>query len=220
MRDPVRVVIADDHPLFRDGVAHMLGTEADVTVVGQAATAGEAVAVVKDLRPDVLLLDLGMPGGGLEAARHVASVSPATRVVVLTVSEEPDDLIASLDAGARAYVLKGIAGKELAALIRGVRSGEGYVSPTLAARLLTSRGVRGGGALQTLTDRERSILEMLARGDRNREIAAALGLGEQTVKHYVSSILQKLHARSRLEAALLAKQGGFAAAEPGTRGKR
>lgn len=221
MGPPVRVVIADDHPLFRDGVAHTLGAEQDLAVVGQAATADEAVQLAERLRPDVLLLDLGMPGGGLEAARRVASASPDTRVVVLTVSEEQGDLTAALEAGARAYVLKGVAGKELAGLIRDVQVGEGYVSPGLAARMLSSRGTRGGGALQTLTERERAILEMVARGDRNREIGATLGLSEPTVKHYVSTILQKLHARSRLEAALLAKQGLVAGpAEPGTRGER
>lgn len=214
---PLRVVIADDHPLFRDGVAHALGAEQDLTVVGEAATADEAVQLVERLRPDVLLLDLGMPGGGLEAARRVASASPATRVVVLTVSEEQDDLTAALDAGARAYVLKGVAGRDLAALIREVQIGEGYVSPGLAARMLSSRATRGGVGLRTLTHREHAILAMVARGDRNREIGAALGLSEPTVKHYVSGILQKLHARSRLEAALLAKAGGLVAvaADPG-----
>lgn len=207
MGRPLRVVIADDHPLFRDGVAHTLGAEQDLSVVGQAATADEAVQLVERLRPDVLLLDLGMPGGGLEAARRVATASPATRVVVLTVSEEQDDLAAALEAGARAYVLKGVAGKELASLIRDVLVGEGYVSPGLAARMLSSRGTRG--ALQTLTERERAILEMVARGDRNREIGAALGLSEPTVKHHVGRILQKLHARDRVEAALLAKRGGL-----------
>jgi two-component system nitrate/nitrite response regulator NarL len=211
MSDKIHVVIADDHPLFREGVAGLLAAQPDIEVVGQGASADEAVRLARDLLPDLVLLDLDMPGGGLNAARTIADTCPVTKIVVLTVSEADDHLISALKAGARAYILKGVAGRELVAILRGVLAGESYVPPALAASLLLEMGesgARGRAAadpLDELTAREREILELLAQGLSNKEIGQRLFLAEKTVKHYMTNILQKLQVRNRVEAALLAR---------------
>lgn len=216
MSDKVHVVVIDDHPLFREGVAGLLAAQADMEVVGQGGSADEAVRLASDLLPDVILLDLDMPGGGLNAARAIAETCPVTKIVVLTVSEADDHLISALKSGARAYILKGVAGRELVAILRGVLAGESYVPPTLAASLLLEMG-EGGARGRTATDpldeltaREREILELLAQGLSNKEIGQRLFLAEKTVKHYMTNILQKLQVRNRVEAALLARSKGQA----------
>jgi DNA-binding NarL/FixJ family response regulator len=211
MGDKVHVVIVDDHPLFREGVAGLLASQPDMEVVGQGASADEAVRLARDLLPDLVLLDIDMPGGGLNAARAIADACPVTHIVILTVSEADDHLIAALKAGARAYILKGVAGRELVAILRGVLAGESYVPPALAASLLLEMGEGGARAraaadpLDELTAREREILELLAQGLSNKEIGQRLFLAEKTVKHYMTNILQKLQVRNRVEAALLAR---------------
>lgn len=209
MSDSIRVFIADDHPLFREGVAHSLSAEPDMTVVGQAATGEEALRLARDLLPDVALLDIAMPGrGGLAAAGEIAAACPATKIVMLTVSEHEDDLLAAFKAGARGYVLKGVSARELANVIRAVASGEVYASPSLAAGMLVemTRG-RPPDPLNELTEREREVLRLLAEGLTNREIGDRLHLAEKTVKHYMTNVLGKLHVRSRVEAALIAARG-------------
>ena len=124
MSDPIRIVVADDHPLFREGVVTSLGSVADICVVGQAENADQAVQAVRDEVPDLVLLDITMPGGGIDAARKIASVSPATRIVMLTVSENEDDLLEAMKAGASGYVLKGVSARELASMLRTVSAGE------------------------------------------------------------------------------------------------
>jgi RNA polymerase sigma factor (sigma-70 family) len=187
------------------------GTE-DFEVVGQAGSAQEAVQLARDLLPDIILLDIDMPGSGLEAARIVADELPVTRIVVLTSSEEDDHLIGALKIGARAYILKGVAARELIRILRAVWAGESYVPPMLAASLLLEMREAGSqqkqatSPLDELTPRERQILEGLAAGLSNKEIGEQLFLSEKTVKHYMTNILQKLQVRNRVEAALLAQK--------------
>ena len=211
MNDAIRIVVVDDHPLFRDGVVHTLRGAAGLEVVGEAQSADEAVRLAREHLPDIVLLDLNIPGGGLAAARAIAAACPVTKIIVLTVSENEDDLVAALKAGARAYVLKGIAGKELVNRVRAAHAGEVYVAPTLAASLLVemTRAPRAENPLDELTEREREILELVASGATNREVGLRLYLAEKTIKHYMSNILQKLHVRSRVEAALLAQKAGL-----------
>jgi len=204
--DPIRVLIADDHPLFREGVAHSLAAEPDIALVGQAASGEEALSFARDLLPDVLLLDIAMPGkGGLAAAAEIAAACPATKIIMLTVSEHEDDLLAAFKAGARGYVLKGVSARDLANVVRAVAGGEVYVSPSLAAGVLVEMTrSRLPDPLNELTGREREILQLVAQGLTNREIGERLHLAEKTVKHYMTNVLGKLHVRSRVEAALLA----------------
>jgi DNA-binding NarL/FixJ family response regulator len=212
MSDKINVVIADDHTLFREGLAGIISGAEDFEVVGQAGTMQEAVQLARDLLPDIILLDIDMPGGGLEAARIVAEELPVTRIVVLTSSEEDDHLIAALKIGARAYILKGVAARELIRILRAVWAGESYVPPMLAASLLLEMREAGSqqkqstSPLDELTPRERQILEGLAAGLSNKEIGEQLFLSEKTVKHYMTNILQKLQVRNRVEAALLAQK--------------
>ena len=212
MSDKINVVIADDHTLFREGLAGIIGGTEDFEVVGQAGSMQEAVQLARDLLPDIILLDIDMPGGGLEAARLIAGELPVTRIVVLTSSEEDDHLIAALKIGARAYILKGVAARELIRILRAVWAGESYVPPMLAASLLLemrearSQQKQATSPLDELTPRERQILEGLAAGLSNKEIGEQLFLSEKTVKHYMTNILQKLQVRNRVEAALLAQK--------------
>jgi DNA-binding NarL/FixJ family response regulator len=212
MSDKIHVVIADDHTLFREGLAGIIDGAEDFEVVGQAGTMQEAVQLAHDLLPDIILLDIDMPGSGLEAARIVAEDCPVTRIVILTSSEEDDHLISALKIGARAYVLKGVAARELLRILRAVSAGESYVPPMLAASLLLEMREAGlqqkqaVSPLDELTPREREILEGLAAGLSNKEIGDKLFLSEKTVKHYMTNILQKLQVRNRVEAALLAQK--------------
>jgi len=204
--DPIRVLIADDHPLFREGVVHSLAGKLDITVVAQASTGEDALRLARDLLPEVLLLDIAMPGqGGLATVAKVAVACPVTKIVMLTVSEHEDDLLAAFRAGARGYLLKGISARELANVIRAVAAGEIYVSPALAAGMLVElTRNRPPDPLSELTEREREILQLVAEGLTNREIGERVHLAEKTVKHYMTNVLGKLHVRSRVEAALVA----------------
>lgn len=214
MSDTIRVVIIDDHPLFREGVATILGNEADFEVVGQGASAGEAIQLARDLLPDLILLDIDMPGSGFLAAQSISVECPVTRIVFLTVSEADDHLVKALKTGARAYILKGVAGRELIRILKSVASGESYLPPALAASLLLEMSSPkpvsnpNRDPLDELTEREREILEKLAAGLSNKEIGQQLHLSEKTVKHYMTNILQKLQVRNRVEAALMAQREG------------
>lgn len=212
MSDKIHVVIADDHTLFREGLAGIISGAEDFEVVGQAGTMQEAVQLARDLLPDIILLDIDMPGGGLEAARIVAEECPVTRIAILTSSEEDDHLIGALKIGARAYILKGVAARELIRILLAIWAGESYVPPMLAASLLLemreahSQQKQAASPLDELTPREREILEGLAAGLSNKEIGEKLFLSEKTVKHYMTNVLQKLQVRNRVEAALLAQK--------------
>ena len=209
MSDNIHVVLVDDHPLFREGVAHILRAEPDIEIVGQGATADDALRLACTLLPDLILLDISLPGGGLQAAQLIAGACPVTRIVMLTVSEQEDHVLTALKGGARAYILKGVPARELVSIVRAVYAGQSYVTPALAAGLLAemrppvTSGARALSPLDELTVREQQILEGLAGGLSNREIGAQLHLAEKTVKHYMTNILQKLQVRNRVEAALL-----------------
>jgi two-component system, NarL family, nitrate/nitrite response regulator NarL len=210
--DKIHLVIVDDHPLFREGVVAILGTEPDMEMVGQGATADEALRLTRDLLPDIVILDINIPGGGLNAAQMIANTYPVVKIVMLTSSMDEDHVLTALKAGAQAYVLKGVPARELVNILHTVQAGEGYVTPTLAASLLmemtapvkTERS--RSESLNELTEREHEILELISVGKSNKEIGLQLHLTEKTIKHYVTNILQKLQVRSRVEAALLAQQ--------------
>lgn len=220
MTEPIRIVIVDDHPLFLEGVTATLSAETDMEVVGEGGSAADALRLATTLLPDVLLLDVTMPGGGLAAAQAVTAACPVTKIVMLTFSEAEDDVLAALKHGARGYVLKGVTSKELKAHVRAVYAGEVSMTPSLAAGLLfeLTTGTRGavraphaGPAPQhdpvaDLTRREQEILELVAAGKSNKEVGKTLLITEKTVKHYMSNILQKLQVRNRVEAALLAQK--------------
>ncbi len=210
MTDKIRIALVDDHPLFRDGVASTLRRDGGFEVVGQGSNADEAVQIAHDLLPDIMLVDISMPGGGIEAVRAIASACPVVKLVMLTVSENEDDVINALQAGAAGYILKGVSGPELLRIARSVVDGETYLMPGLAVKLLTdlrkdtAEPAEHGNPLTLLTAREEQILELVAQAMSNKEIGLQLGLTERTVKHYMTNILQKLHAKNRVEAALLA----------------
>ncbi len=213
MAEKIQIVVIDDHPFFREGVVNKLRTEPDFEVVGEGETAAEAVRLTGELVPDLLLLDISIPGGGLNAAQTIAAKSPVTKVVMLTASEEEEDLVTALKAGAKGYVLKGVTPRELIRILRAVHDGEAYVTPHLAASLLSEMtGSRASvraptNPLDELSERERQVLELVAAGQSNKEIGYQLHLSEKTIKHHMTNILQKLQVRNRVEAALLAQKG-------------
>ncbi|TAX91126.1 response regulator transcription factor [Rhizobium leguminosarum] len=211
----IRILIVDDHPMFREGVSISLSEQPDLEVCGEGASADEAIRLDRELSPDIILLDLSMPGGGLHALRLILEQSPDARVVVLTASEADEDVLMALRSGARGYVLKGVPATTLIEVVRGVIAGESYVSPALAARILAelrtvapvAHGIEKGESSQdmlaSLTRREEEILKLVAAGNSNKEVARRLGLQEKTIKHHMTRILQKLNVRNRTEAAML-----------------
>lgn len=209
MRERSRALVADDHELFRRGVIDTLRATDDFVVEGECATAREALRLARALLPEVVLLDLGLPDrSGLEVVAEMHRDCPVSRIVVLTVNEDEQALLRALREGASGYILKGIAAEELVRALRAIVAGEGYVSPKMAAHLLSEMGEDSGtrGPLASLSEREREVLEGLAKGETNREIAERLYLSEKTVKSYVTNVLAKLHVRNRVEAALLAQR--------------
>lgn len=206
MPDAIRILLADDHPLFREGVAHSLTEDPGLEVVAQASSGEQAVELALALRPDVVLLDISMPGiGGIAAAARIAESLPETRIVMLTVAENADSLMAALKAGAHGYVLKGVSATEFRAITRRVAAGEAYVTPALAAEMLAEFSrPRRTDSFSELTARETGVLELLSNGLTNREIGERLHLAEKTIKHHMTSILQKLQVHTRTEAALKA----------------
>jgi DNA-binding NarL/FixJ family response regulator len=201
---PLRILLADDHPVVRQGLKTFLDLQPDMEVAGEAATGAEAVARAEELRPDVVLLDLVMPDlGGIEAARRIREVSPETKVIVLTSYAEDENVIPALKAGASGYVLKDVEPAELADGVRRVHRGEALLHPAIAARVLRAV-VEPEPDRDTLTARELDVLRLLAHGLPNKLIARELGIGERTVKTHVSSILAKLGVADRTQAALYA----------------
>lgn len=205
MSERTRVLVADDHELFRRGVIDALRASEDLTVVAECATAQDALHLARIHLPDLVLLDLGLPDrSGLDLVGEIHRECPVSRIVVLTVNEDERALLRALREGASAYILKGIASDELVRALRAVLAGEGYVSPGLASDLLREMDAPDGRPLATLSDRERDVLAGLAAGQTNREIASHLHLSEKTVKYYVTNVLIKLHVRNRVEAAIIA----------------
>jgi DNA-binding NarL/FixJ family response regulator len=206
MTNNLRIAIADDHPLFREGVVHILGSFG-MTVVGQASTAAEAIELVRIHNPDVLLLDIKLPGGGLTALASIVATGSATAVLPLSVVDSDDFVAETMNQGARGYILKGIGGNELADAVRTVAGGEIYLSPQLVTKLFSrlsgSRDATSPAAI-VFTEREEQVLALLAQGMSNKEMAYRLEISEKTVKYYLTHVLKKLHARNRVEAALYA----------------
>jgi two-component system nitrate/nitrite response regulator NarL len=212
MTNNIRVVVVDDHPLFRDGTTRTLNSCAEIEVVAEGESAEAAIQLAQDHLPDIILLDISMPGGGIEAARVISRTCPVVKIAMLTVSEREDDVMKSLEAGARGYILKGVGGRDLIEIVTGVHNGDSYVSPGLAARMLNelkNMSVEDDAdkdIFSALTAREEQILENLSHGLSNKEIGRELNITEKTVKHYVTNVLQKLQVRNRVEAALLAQK--------------
>jgi DNA-binding NarL/FixJ family response regulator len=206
----IRILVADDHPIFRDGVVQSLKETDDFRVIALASSAGEAIELTKQKQPDVVLLDLSMPGGGLTAVAEIAKAQTATRIAMLTVSEDDEHVAEALKLGAIAYILKGVSAAELRRILKGVAAGEAHVSPSLAAKVLTfmskEPATKEVSPFDDLTSREVGILRLVAKGLSNKEVALDLDLQEKTVKHYMTTIMSKLHARNRVEAALMAHE--------------
>jgi DNA-binding NarL/FixJ family response regulator len=206
--ETIRILLADDHPVVRDGLAAMLGTQPDFQVVGEAGNGAEAVAEAARLRPDVVLMDLEMPSlDGIEAIRRLRAADPAIQVVVLTAFDTDERILGALQAGAQGYLLKGAPRAEIFAALRAVSAGGALIPPVVASKLL--RQVRAAESPDALTSREREVLGLVAAGLANREIAARLSISERTVKFHVSSLLSKLGARNRTQAVRLARDRGL-----------
>jgi two-component system, NarL family, nitrate/nitrite response regulator NarL len=202
----IRVVVVDDHPMFRGGVVQTLKTCDMFEVVGEGATAKEAIQLAKDISPDLMLLDITLPGCGLQAAAAIAQLYPAVQIVMLTASEAEENVNAALETGAKGYILKGTSGPELIRIAQAVCSGDSYVTPTLAVKLLAQlrhkKQKQDDEGISELTSREEEVLDHVSRGLTNKEIARELALSEKTVKHYMTIIMQKLQVRNRVEAVL------------------
>ena len=208
----IRVVLVDDHALFRRGLELVLAEETDIEIVGQAADGDDAVRMVRDLTPDVVLMDVRMPRmSGIDAARVIRDSVPGTKVVMLSVSDDEADLFAAVRAGAAGYLLKEVSIDEVAGAVRAVAGGHALVSPSMAAKLfaeftaLSERAEeRPRGGAPRLTDRELQVLRLVAKGMSNREIATELFISENTVKNHVRNMLEKLGMHSRMEAVIYA----------------
>lgn len=224
----VRVLVADDHGLFRDGVRALLSVSGDLEVVGEAADAPSAVARCAELVPDVVLMDLQMPGGGgLAATAAIAQAQPGVAVLVLTMFDDDDSVFAAVRAGARGYVLKDSEAEDLTRAVRAAAAGEAIFGRDVAARMLAwfgappppSAAAGAGGAppvpFEDLTSSERNVLRLLAQGADNRAIAQELFISHKTVRNYVSSIFRKLQVANRAEAIVAAREAGLHQPPPG-----
>ena len=203
----IRIIIADDHPIFRDGLARSLAESGQFEVMGVGESADDAVALVQKHAPDLALLDLSMPGGGVNAVAAISALDDPPRIAMLTVSEDENDVTAAMSAGAIGYILKGVSAVELRRILTRVAAGEAHISPALAAQVLNTMQSNKNQAphpIDDLSKRETDILKGVAKGLSNKEVALELGIQEKTVKHYMTAVLGKLHARNRVEAALIA----------------
>lgn len=211
--DPLTILIADDHPMFRAGLQSLLAAMEGVAVVGEATTGAEAVAMAEALQPDVVLLDLQMPeGGGLGAIRRIVHTSPHIRILVVTMFDDDDSIFAAMRAGARGYVLKDADGADLRRAVRAVGRGEAIFGPAIAARMMRFFDTRPDGdanVFPELTDSERAVLQLLATGARNDAIAAQLRYSPKTVRNYVSNIFGKLQVADRAQAIVKAREAGM-----------
>jgi DNA-binding NarL/FixJ family response regulator len=213
--ESIRVLIADDHDLFRTGLRNLL-EEQGVVIVGEAASGSEAVRIVREIAPDVVVMDLNMPGmGGVDATRHISSIAPLTRVVMLTISDEDSDVMDAILAGACGYLLKDSRIEELMAGIKAASRGESLISPNIAAKVLqrvraTSTHPEIANTIRAeLSDREIEVLKLIANGKDNAVIAAELHISPKTVKNHISNILMKLQIDNRIQAAVYAVRSGI-----------
>jgi DNA-binding NarL/FixJ family response regulator len=216
--EPIRVLIADDHPFFRDGLRVLLEATPDTLLVGEATTGEEAIAQAVTQEPDIILMDLRMPGlNGIEATRRIAAASPHIGIVVVTMYEDDDSVFAAMRAGARGYLLKGADKEELLLAIRAVSRGEAIFGPAIARRLMQYFAVPAPALpvplFPDLTDREREILGLIAQGRNNQEIAERLYLSLKTVRNYVSNIFSKLQVADRAQAIVRAREAGLGRGE-------
>jgi DNA-binding NarL/FixJ family response regulator len=212
--EPIRVLIADDHALFRRGLEMVLDEEQDIDLVGQASDGAEAVAKAGESLPDVVLMDIRMPKtSGIEAARAMKEAAPSAKIVILTISDEEEDLFEAIRAGASGYLLKDIPLDEVAEAVRAVHGGQSLINPSMAGKLLTEFATLARRDEEErpqqvpapkLTDREMEVLKLIARGMNNRDIAKELFISENTVKNHVRNILEKLQIHSRMEAVMIA----------------
>jgi DNA-binding NarL/FixJ family response regulator len=216
MSDPIRVLIADDHRVYREGVRALLDGEATIKIVGEAASGEEAVERAARLAPDVVLMDLKMPGlNGIEATRAILARAPDTAILVVTMFDDDDSVFAVLRAGARGYLLKDADQEELLRAIRAVRGGEAIFGPAIARRMAQYFATRPAPAdppatpFPELTERERAVLDLIARGQNNAAIANRLSLSVKTVQNYVSTIFAKLQVEDRAQALLRARDAGL-----------
>ena len=210
---PIRVLIADDHPLFRDGMHGLLDSVEDTEVVAEAATGEEAVGLAADVQPDVILMDIKMPGiNGIEATREVLSTNPNIGILVVTMLEDDDSVFAAMRAGARGYLLKGAEQAEVLRAIRAVANGEAIFGPGIARRVMGLFSVEKPKAPQAfpeLTEREQEILRLIAGGRDNVEISSELFLSLKTVQNHVSNIFRKLQVADRAQAVIRAREAGL-----------
>jgi DNA-binding NarL/FixJ family response regulator len=212
MKDTVRVLIADDHPLFREGMRGRLDRMDDIAVVGEASGGDEAVRLSRELEPHVVLMDIKMPGlNGIEATREILRANPRVGVLMLTMFEDDDSVFAAMRAGARGYLLKDSGGEGVVHAIRAVTSGEAVFGPGVAERIIGFFSVPRSAqrAFPELTEREEEILVLVARGKSNKEIAAQLFVSVKTVRNHVSNILLKLQVADRAQAVIRARDAGI-----------
>jgi DNA-binding NarL/FixJ family response regulator len=218
MTRTLRVLLVDDHPVVRDGLRWLFESAAGVEIAGEAGDGETAVRLAGELLPDVVLMDLAMPGmDGVEATRRIKAASPGTAVLVLTMSDSDASLVAAVTAGASGYVLKGAGQEDLLRATRAVADGQAMFGTGVALRLLAlvKAAHPGGGVFPELTTREREVLELMARGQGNTEIAHRLVVTEKTVRNNVSTILTKLHAAHRAQAVARARDAGLGSPNPG-----
>ncbi len=211
---PTRVVVADDHSLFRYGLKAMLANAEGFEVVGEATTGEEAVEKVAELEPDIVLMDIQMPGiNGIEATRRILETNPRVGVVVVTMFEDDDSVFAAMRAGARGYVLKGADVEEVLKVLGAVAEGEAHFGPEIARRLMgffsTPKPAASSEAFPELTAREAEVLDLIAQGHNNAEIAARLFLSPKTVRNHISSIFGKLQVADRAQAIVRAREAGL-----------
>lgn len=212
---PIRVLLADDHALFRQGVRRLLEAAEDIEVVGEADTGEATVRLVEELAPEIVLLDVAMPNlSGIDAARLIKTSSPRTGIIMLTVHADEGYLFEAIKTGAMGYLLKDATPEELVRAIRVVHGGEGLLAPTMAAKVMrefarTRETKDLAGVLNPLTAREVEILQSVAEGLANKEIANRLSISERTVKNHLSNIMEKLHVNSRTQAAVFALRSGL-----------
>lgn len=215
----IRLLLVDDHVLFRKGLVSLLKRERDFEVVGEAEDGAEAIKKARQLKPDLVLMDIHMPGtDGIEATRRIREMLPSTRVVILTVSEDDKDLFQGIKCGAHGYLLKKLEPEELYAMLKGVFQGEAPISRTTAGKILSefasqARRKATDQIEEELSAREKEVLQSLAGGLTNKEIGNKLGIAENTVKNHLKNILAKLHLENRVQAAMFALQKGLVSPE-------